>query len=244
MQNLRHRRLIALSIVAALATMGLKATAWLLTGSVGLFSDAAESLVNLTAATLAWLALWYAARPADAEHTYGHEKIEYFSSGMEGALIILAATAIAWQAAHRLLHPQELEKLGLGLAIDLGAAGINGAVGWWLVRVGRRDRSVVLEADGHHLLTGVWTSVGVAVGLVAVLATGWHMLDPLIAIAVAISILWTGGSILRRSFRGLMDTALPAADLELPRKTLDERLRPWMAYHAVRSRAAGARRIV
>lgn len=239
-----HRRLIGLSIAAAIATMGMKATAWLLTGSVGLFSDAAESLVNLSAALMAFFAVWYAARPADAEHTYGHEKIEYFSSGMEGALIILAAGAIGWQALERCLNPQPLTELGLGLAIGLAAAAINGLVGFWLLRVGRRDRSVVLEADGHHLLTDVWTSMGVAVGLAAVWLTGWQPLDPLIALAVAASILYTGGRILWRSFRGLMDSAMPEADLALLRKTLDEFLPPGMTYHAVRTREAGARRLV
>jgi cation diffusion facilitator family transporter len=244
MANATHRRLIALSIAASVATIGLKTAAWLLTGSVSLFSDAAESLVNLTASLLALGALIYSARPADAEHTYGHEKIEYFSSGMEGMLIIIAALTIAWQAVHRLIHPEPLAQLGIGLAFSLTAAGLNAIVGYFLVRVGRRDRAIVLEADGRHLLTDVWTSVGVAVGLIVVLLTGYQPLDSLIALLVAAQILWTGGRIIQRSFQGLMDVALPPADLSALRQLLAEKLGPGMSYHALRSRAAGARRIV
>lgn len=244
MRNNLHRRMIVLSIAAAVVTIGLKTTAWLSTGSISLFSDAAESLVNLAAALVAFFALSYAARPADAEHTYGHEKIEFFSSGMEGTLIIIAAVTIGWQAIGRFIHPEPLEQIGIGLGFSLAAAAINGIVGYLLVRIGRRDRAVVLEADGHHLLTDVWTSVGVAAGLVAVLITGFQTLDPIIAMVVAGQILWTGGRLALRSFQGLMDVALPPADMATLRNLLESELPAGTTYHALRTRGAGARRLV
>ncbi len=242
MSHLRHRRLIYLSVAAALLTMGLKFTSYWLTGSVGLLSDAVESIVNLIAALVALFAVWYAAQPADQHHPYGHEKVEYFSSGFEGALIILAACAIAWHAIDRLIHPGPIEQLGLGITISLIAAGINGVVGWQLIRVGRAEQAIILEADGHHLFTDVWTSVGVALGLVIVMTTNWLWLDAVIGLCVAAHILFTGGKILKRSFDGLMDTALPEEDLARLRAIIEAKLQPGMTYHALRTRQSGTRR--
>jgi cation diffusion facilitator family transporter len=235
---------ILLSILAAVLTIGLKTAAYLLTHSVGLLSDAVESGVNLVAALTAYLSLRYAAKPVDASHTYGHEKIEFFSSGLEGVLILVAALAIAWYAVRRLLWPEPLEPLGAGLAISLLAALVNGAVAWVLLRAGRRHDSIVLEADGRHLLTDVWTSAGVLAGLGLVWATGRQWLDPVIALLVAAGILWTGADLVRRSFNGLMDHALPAAEQAKVRAAIEAHLGPHMAYHALRTRQAGSRRFI
>jgi cation diffusion facilitator family transporter len=240
-----HLRLpVLLSIAAALATIGLKFFAYWITGSVSLFSDAIESLVNLLASVTAFLSLWYAAQPVDAEHTYGHEKIEYFSSGMEGALILVAAGSIAWSGVERLRNPQPLEQLGIGLGVSVVAALINLTVAVMLLRVGRKYRSIVLEADGHHLMTDVWTSVGVVVALTLVQFTGWDWLDPLVAILVAINVCWTAVGLIRRSFDGLMDHALPESEQALVRTALEANMRPGMHFHALRTRQAGARRFV
>lgn len=235
---------ILLSILAAVTTLGLKSAAYLLTGSVGLLSDAVESLVNLTAALTAYLSLRYAARPVDESHTYGHEKIEFFSSGLEGVLILVAAAAIAWYAIRRLILPEPLMPLGLGLTISLLASLVNGAVAVVLLRAGRQHGSIVLEADGRHLLTDVWTSVAVWAGLGLVWLTGVHMLDPLIALAVSLNILWTGFDLIRRSFDGLMDHALPEAEQSAVRSAIERNLGPHMDYHALRTRQAGRRRFV
>ena len=235
---------ILLSILAAVVTLGLKSTAYMLTGSVGLLSDAVESVVNLTAALTAYLSLRYAARPVDESHTYGHEKIEFFSSGLEGALILVAAVAIAWYAIRRLLVPELLHPLGLGLTISLLASVVNGAVAVVLLRAGRQHGSIVLEADGRHLLTDVWTSVAVLAGLGLVWMTGVQMLDPLIALVVALNILWTGFDLIRRSFNGLMDHALPEAEQIAVRSAIEKHLGPHMDYHALRTRQAGRRRFV
>jgi cation diffusion facilitator family transporter len=238
------RRWALLSILAAIATLLLKSGAWLLTGSVGLLSDAAESLVNLTAAGAAYLSLLYAARPVDESHTYGHEKIEFFSSGLEGGLILVAALTIGYFAVQRLIAPQPLDELGLGMALSLVAAAVNGGVALALIRVGRKHRSIVLEADGQHLMTDVWTSAGVLAGLGLVLLTGWKPLDSLVALAVAGSLLWTASRLVRRSFDGLMDRALPEDDLAKLRAAIQPQLGPDMDYHALRTRQAGARRFV
>jgi cation diffusion facilitator family transporter len=235
---------ILLSIAAAVVTIGLKSAAYLLTDSVGLLSDAIESLVNLVAAVTAYLSLLYASRPVDRSHTYGHEKIEFFSSGLEGVLIFVAALGIAWYAVRRLLVPEPLQPLGLGLAIATVAALINGAVGLLLVRVGRKHRSIVLEADGRHLLTDVWTSAGVLAGLGLVALTGWKVLDPVLALLVAANILWTAIDLIRRSFNGLMDHALPPEEQAAARAAIEAHLGPDMAFHALRTRQAGARRFV
>src|SRR4051794_11326262 len=188
-----------LSIAAATVIIILKSAAYALTGSVGLLSDALESLVNLVAASVALVALAVAARPADEDHHYGHDKAEYLSSGLEGALILVAALAIGAAAIERLLYPRPLEQLGAGLALTLLATAINFGVARKLLVAGRQYDSIALEADAHHLMTDVWTSVGVAVGVGAVVVTGWVWLDPAIAIAVALRIIWTGYDLIRRS---------------------------------------------
>jgi cation diffusion facilitator family transporter len=233
-----------LSIAAALATIGLKSGAYLLTGSVGLLSDALESLVNLAGAILALVVLYIAAQPPDEEHTYGHSKAEYFSSGVEGALIMLAAVSIAIVAVQRFLDPRPLEAIGLGLGVSVIASLINLSVALVLGRAAKQHNSPTLEANSQHLLTDVWTSVGVlvAVGLVAV--SGWLWLDPVIAIAVAINITWAGTRIMRGSAMGLMDTALPAKDMAALKAILDMYDQDGVKYHALRTRQSGARRFV
>ncbi|HQR08791.1 MAG TPA: cation diffusion facilitator family transporter [Gemmatales bacterium] len=235
---------ILLSILAAIVTMGLKFTAFYVSGSIGLLSDALESVINLVASVLALLALWYAARPPDAEHTYGHEKISYFSSGIEGMLILIAAATIAWEAVRHLFVPPPLEHLDIGLLFSGIASVINFSVALVLLREGRRHRSIILEADGHHLMTDVITSGAVIIALGLVWATGWLWLDPIIALLVAFHILATGLILMRRSFDGLMDRAWPIKDLELLRTKISDHLKPGMAFHALRTRTAGPRRLI
>ena len=198
-----------LSIAAAVVTIGMKTVAYLLTGSVGLLSDALESVVNLVAAILALIAIAAAAKPADERHHFGHGKAEYLSAGAEGVMIVVAAALIVYAAVDRLLNPQPLEDLGIGLAITLGATVVNGAVGVIILRQGRRHRSMALVADGKHLLTDVYTSIGVIVGIALVAVTGWLPLDSLVALAVGANILWTGFILVRNAGRGLLDHALP-----------------------------------
>lgn len=224
--------------------MGLKTSAWLLTGSVGFLSDAAESVVNLVAAVVALGVLRLAAQPPDREHEYGHEKAEYFAAGVEGALILLAAGSIAWAAIARLRDPQHLESVGVGIGVSVAAAVINLAVALVLVREGRRHRSITLEADGRHLLTDVWTSVGVVVGVTAVSVSGWEPLDPIVALIVAVNIVATGAVLLHRSTGGLMDRALPAADRVEIDAVLDRNREGGVEYHAIRTRQAGRRSFV
>jgi cation diffusion facilitator family transporter len=233
---------IVLSIAAALVTLALKTTAYWLTDSVGLLSDAAESLINLLAAVIALFCLWFASRPVDVSHTYGHEKIEYFSSGLEGMLILGAAAAIAWVAVLRLLEPRPLEALGLGTLIALGASLINLAVGIVVLRVGKASQSIVMEADGKHLLTDVWTSAGVLCGLGLVWMTGIYVLDPIIALVMAANICWTAIDLIWRSFNGLMDHALPEEEQATVRAAIAANLEPGTTFHALRTRQAGAHR--
>jgi cation diffusion facilitator family transporter len=233
-----------LSIGAAVLTIVLKATAYWVTGSVGLLSDALESFVNLVGALMALAMLTVAARPADEDHAYGHSKAEYFSSGVEGTLILLAAVSIAYAAARRFLAPQPLEQVGLGLAVSVVASLVNLAVALVLLRAGKRHQSITLEAGAHHLLTDVWTSAGVLVGVGAVAFTGWQRLDPLVAIIVAANIVWAGFRIVRESVLGLMDTALPASEVETVHKILAPYLQEGVQYHALRTRQSGARRFV
>jgi len=233
-----------LSIAAALATMALKALAWWITGSVGLLSDAMESLVNLAGALMALAMLTVAARPPEEDHPHGHGKAEYFSAGVEGALIVVAAVAIAVAAVDRLLDPRPLEQVGIGLAVSVVASLVNLGVALVLLRAARAHRSATLQANAHHLLTDVWTSAGVLVGVIAVAFTGWLVLDPLIAIAVAVNIVVTGTRILRDSVAGLMDTALPASEQKMLRELLDGYAADGIEYHALRTRQAGARRFV
>jgi cation diffusion facilitator family transporter len=240
----RLSKLVLLSVAAAVLTLFLKTAAYLLTGSVGLLSDAAESVVNLVAALIAFVSLRYAARPPDRHHTYGHEKIEFFSSGVEGGLIVMAAVAIAWTAVDRLRHPQPPEALDLGLLLSFLAALINGGVALVLLRAAIAHRSIVLEADARHLLTDVWTSAGVLAALGLVWLTGWNVLDPIVALLVAVNILWTAWGLLRRSFNGLMDHALPEEEQHAVRSAIQGRLGSEMTFHALRTRQAGTRRFV
>jgi cation diffusion facilitator family transporter len=233
-----------LSIAAAVITIGLKMAAYWLTGSVGLLSDALESLVNLAAAIMALAMLRLASQPADEEHAYGHSKAEYFSSGVEGALIVLAAVSIGWAAWPRLLDPQSIMQPGLGLAISVAASVLNFVVARILLAAGRRYRSITLEADAHHLMTDVWTSAGVLIGIGAVVLTGWQRLDPIIALLVAANIIWTGVQLVRRSALGLLDSALSEAELAAIRQVLARYTQPSVQFHALRTRQAGARRFV
>jgi cation diffusion facilitator family transporter len=233
-----------ISIVAAVLTIGLKLGAYLLTGSVGLFSDAAESLVNLVAAVAALWALIYAARPPDEEHAFGHNKAEYFSSGLESALIIIAAVWIGITAWERLMDPQPLQNVGLGLSITLLASAINGGVALIILRAGRRLRSITLRADAQHLLTDVWTSLGVVLGIATVQLTGWLVLDPLIGLVVAANIVRIGVRLLRDTASGLLDRALPPEDQEAILKVLSRYEEEGIRFHALRTRASGQRRFI
>jgi cation diffusion facilitator family transporter len=233
-----------LSIGAALLTIALKAGAYFLTGSVGLLSDAAESCVNLVAAIIATWAVTYAAKPPDEEHAFGHYKAEYFSSGVEGALILVAAGTIAFAAWERLLHPQPLEQLGIGLGLSLVATAINGALALAMLRASRRLRSITLRADAHHLLTDVWTSVGVVLGLIFVPITHWLLLDPIIAFVVAANIIWTGVRLLRETGLGLLDTAMPPSERRVVRDILASYDSQTIQFHALRTRVAGSRRFI
>ena len=232
------------SIAAAVVTIGLKSAAYLLTGSVGLLSDALESLVNLAGALMALSMLTVAARPADDDHPHGHDKAEYFSSGVEGWVILIAACSIAWAALGRLQHPKPLEQIGLGLAISIGAALVNLLVALLLLRAGRRYNSVTLEANAHHLMTDVWTSVGVVAGIGLVALTHWLWLDPIVALLVAANIVWTGVGIVKRSVFGLMDTALDGAEVAAVKTALARYLAGGILYHALRTRQAGSRKFV
>jgi len=234
-----------LAIAAAIATIGLKTFAWWVTGSVGLLSDALESLVNLAAALFALTMLRVAAAPPDASHPYGHSKAEYFSAGLEGALIVIAAGAILVAAVPRLLAPQPLEAPLLGLGLSALATAINLAVALLLIRVGKLHHSITLEADGHHLMTDVWTSAGVIAGVALVYVTGWLVLDPLVAIAVALHIVWVGVGLVRRSVRGLMDAAISREDEHEVKRLFEEYARRYgVAFHALRTRQSGRRRFI
>jgi len=238
-------RYVWLSILAAVLTIALKATAYFFTGSIGLLSDALESVINLVAALIALLIIKIAAQPPDDDHAFGHDKAEYFSSGIEGMLIFFAAFGIFYSAVPRLFAPQPLERIGIGLSITLAATLINLIVGLILIRAGRRHHSIVLEADGRHLLTDVWTSVGVVLGVVVVGLTGWFMLDPIIALLVALNILWTGFQLIRRSALGLMDTAVSPETQEKIEEILDDYIKKKkIDYHALRTRQSGARKFI
>jgi cation diffusion facilitator family transporter len=233
-----------LSIAAAVVTISLKAGAFFLTGSVGLLSDAMESIVNLVAAVVALVALSVAAREPDEERAYGYQKAEYFSSGTEGGLILLAAAGIMVTAVERLLHPSALEAVGWGLAVSVLASLLNLGVALRLRDAGRLYQSITLEADARHLLTDVWTSVGVVVGVGAVALTGWQWLDPLVAIAVGLNIVRSGVDLVRRSVLGLLDTAIPLAERSTLQRVLEAYSDRGIQWHAVRTRQAGARRFV
>jgi cation diffusion facilitator family transporter len=238
-------RYALLSVAAALATMALKTLAWHFTGSVGMLSDALESSINLAAALLALSMLRLAAAPPDAAHPYGRFKAEYFASGIEGALIVVAAASIVYSAVPRLLAPQPIEAPLLGILLSAAASAINLGGGLLLISVGRKRHSIALEADGQHLMSDVWTSAGVIAGVMLVAATGWHIVDPLVAIAVAAHIVWTGVMLMRRSFSGLLDAAIPEGERDAIEKIFVEyRRRYGVDFHALLTRQAGARRFI
>lgn len=228
-----------LSIAAAIATIALKFGAYVLTGSVGLLSDAAESIVNLVAAFVALLALHVASRPPDDDHHYGHSKAEYFSAVVEGVMIFVAAVFILLTSVERFLHPQGLQNVGVGLGISVIASVLNGTVAMLLLRAGRAHNSITLVADGKHLLTDVWTSVGVVVGVLLVAVTKWQRLDPVIAFLVGCNIIWTGWHLIRQSVDGLMDKTIDAERQEAITAVLDRHTSDEVSYHELRTREAG-----
>jgi len=239
------RRMALLSIATSLATILLKFGAWYLTGSVSLWSDALESLVNLAAGLVALGALTIAEQPADDRHVYGHDKAEYFSSGVEGALILVAAVSIIWSAAHRLVDPQPLEQLGLGIFVAALAGVANFATARVMLKTARQHDSITIEADAKHLMTDVWTSGGVLGGLLVVmLMPAWSILDPIMAIAVGLHIVLTGIDLLKRSADGLMDAALPPNEVQRAEALIRAELPDGASFHALRTRKAGARRFI
>ena len=244
MATVSLKRYAWLSIGTALATILLKGVAWWLTGSVGLLSDALESIVNLAGAVMALAMITVAERPADERHAYGHGKAEYFSSGFEGLLILIAAISIGVTACERLLHAHPIEQVGVGLAVSVVASLLNLLTARILLSASRKNRSLTLEADAHHLMTDVWTSVGVIVAVGAVVATGWLWLDPVIALLVAANIVWTGWMLLRKSTKGLMDVSLPECDHQQLTRVLDRYRQQGIDFHALRTRESGARRFV
>ncbi|HEX5388656.1 MAG TPA: cation diffusion facilitator family transporter [Burkholderiaceae bacterium] len=220
LQKLTPQRLLMASVVVALVTIALKTLAWYITGSVGLLSDALESLVNLASAIFGLVMVTIAARPADDDHPYGHHKAEYFSSGFEGILIIAAALGIVWTAGHRLFDPQPLEQVGWGLALSVASSALNGLLAWVMFGAARAHRSIALEADAKHLVTDVWTSAGVVIGIALVQVTGWLWLDAVVAIGVALNILKEGVHLIWRSSQGLMDEAVEPEVLATIQETL------------------------
>jgi cation diffusion facilitator family transporter len=233
-----------LSIAAALLTIGLKTAAYLVSNSVGLLSDAAESLINLAGAIMALAMLTIAARPADKEHAFGHSKAEYFSSSVEGVLIFVAAVFIIVTSVKRFVNNETIDRLGTGIIVSAIATLINLTVAVVILRAGKKHKSISLEADAKHLFTDVFTSVGVIAGIGAVALTGWQKLDPVIALVVSLNILWTGYSIIRRSVSGLMDTALPSEDQQKIGDILDRFRKDGITFHAILTRQAGTRQFV
>ena len=244
MQSKSLKKFIYLSIAAAVVTIGLKLSAYFLTGSIGLFSDALESGVNLIAAVFALFMITLAEKPADEEHAYGHSKAEYFSSAVEGGLIVLAAFSIIWSAIPRLIHPQPLENVGFGILVSFGASAINLAVGLVLIKNGKKNHSITLEADGKHLMTDVYTSIGVLIGIGIVKLSGWLILDGVVAIGVALNIVWTGYQLMRRSALGLLDSAIPEDERLLITNMLDGYKSENLEYHSLMTRQAGQRKFI
>lgn len=239
------RRMALLSIATSLATMALKFGAWFITDSVSLWSDALESFVNLVAGLTALGALTVAGKPADDRHAFGHGKAEYFSSGVEGALILVAATSIIWSALHRLLEPVVLQSLEIGVVVAVAAAAMNFATAQVMLRVARKYDSITLEADARHLMTDVWTTAGVVMGLVVVIyVPGWSILDPLMAIGVGVHIVITGIDLVRRSADGLMDAALPPKEIQTAEAIIRAELPAGTTFHALRTRKAGRSRFL
>jgi len=244
MKKTSLKKFIYLSIVAAFATISLKLLAFYITGSVGLFSDALESCVNLIAAVVALFMITLAEKPADEMHSFGHHKAEYFSSAIEGGLIVIAAFSIIWSAIPRLIDPQPLENMGVGLLIAVAASGINLAVALVLLKNGRKNNSIILEADGKHLMTDVYTSIGVLIGIGLVKLSGWLILDALVAIGVAVNILWTGFQLMRRSAMGLLDSAIPETEKLLVIQVLNKFNILGIEYHSLLTRQAGQRKFI
>jgi cation diffusion facilitator family transporter len=243
-ENLSPHLLLRASIAVAVLTIALKTLAWWITDSVGLLSDAMESLVNLASAIFALVMVVIASRPADADHPYGHHKAEYFSSAFEGLLIMVAALGIIWAAVERILHPQALEQLGWGLSLSVLSSAINAALAWAMLQSGRKHRSIALEADARHLVTDVWTSAGVMVGITLVALTGWQWLDPAVAIGVALNILREGAALMWKSSQGLMDEALEPEVLEEIEKTLAGFKHNTIRFDHISTRRSGQRRFV
>lgn len=243
-EQLDPQFLLRMSIVVAVVTIGLKTLAWWITHSVGLLSDAMESLVNLASAAFALLMVTIARRPADKDHPYGHHKAEYFSSGFEGLAIFVAAAGIIWTAIERLLNPQPLDQLGWGLALSVFSSAINFVLAWAMMKSGRHHRSIALEGDARHLMTDVWTSAGVVVGVGLVAITKWQWLDPLVAIGVALNILREGATLMWKSSQGLMDEALEPEVMEEIQKTLESFQHHTIRFDHISSRKSGRRRFV
>ncbi|MBP7509243.1 MAG: cation transporter [Prolixibacteraceae bacterium] len=235
------KKFIYLSILAAVSTIALKFIAWKMTGSVGLLSDAIESCVNLVAAVVALIMISISERPADEGHAFGHSKAEYFSSAIEGAMIIVASFSIISAAVPRIINPQPIENVGVGLMVSFGASLINLVVALILIKNGKKNKSITLEADGKHLMTDVWTSVGVLVSIGLVRLTGWLVLDGVVAVIVALNILWAGYSLIKRSAMGLMDSAVSEADLKKITDYLDSYKAQGIEYHSLLTRQSGQR---
>ena len=244
LQFLTPQRLLKASVVVAIITIVLKTGAWYITDSVGLLSDAMESFVNLASAMFGLAMVTIAKRPADDDHPYGHHKAEYFSSGFEGALIIGAAVAIIWAASHRLVDPQPIQQVGWGLTLSVISSAFNGLLAWVMFRSAKEHRSIALQADAKHLVTDVWTSVGVVIGIGAVALTGWLWLDAVVAIAVALNILWEGVHLVWRSSQGLMDEAVESEVLADIHKALKEFEHPTIRFDHLSTRRSGQRRFV
>jgi len=230
-----------LSIGAGVVTLAMKTTAALMTGSVGLLSDAAETVVNLVAAVVALFALRVAIQPPDENHPYGHSKAEYFSAIVEGTMIFVAAVFIIYTAVERLIHPQPLERIGIGLAVSVIASGVNGAVAYVMLKQGKKHDSSALTADGKHLMTDIITSAAVLLGVALVALTHLGWLDPVVALLAGVNIMWTGFKLIRDSVNSLMDYALPEAEMATLTKILDAHTTPEVSFHAVRTRVAGNR---
>jgi cation diffusion facilitator family transporter len=238
------KKFMYLSIAAAVVTILLKFTAYRVTGSIGFFSDALESIVNLLAAVFGLIMLHVSEKPADEGHEFGHSKAEYFSSAIEGSLILLAAFSIIWSAVPRLIHPIALENINIGLLFSVGASLVNLAVGQMLIHNGKKSKSLLVEADGKHLMTDVWTSAGVIAGILLVKFTGILILDPIIAILVALNIVYTGYRLISRSTNGLMDASISETEIDQVKKYLDSLKEKDITYHSLMTRQAGQRKFI
>jgi cation diffusion facilitator family transporter len=243
-ESLSPQLLLRVSIAVAVVTIALKTLAWWITQSVGLLSDAMESLVNLASAAFGLMMVTIARRPADDDHPYGHTKAEYFSSGFEGLCIFAAAVGIIWAAVQRLMNPHALDQLGAGLLLSVLSSALNGVLAWAMLQSGRHHRSIALEGDARHLITDVWTSAGVVVGVALVALTGWQWLDPAVAIGVALNILREGAALMWKSSQGLMDEALEPEVLDKIQETLATFQHPTIRFDHISSRRSGQRRFV